>query len=68
MMNAFDEQALFRALRENPGLFRALRDSFVERREHRREQLENSQGEQAVVLRGKCHELTAIINEVFKEK
>ena len=66
-MNAFEEQALFRALRENATLYKALRQAFVERREQRREQSENSQGESAVLLRGKCQELTAIINEVFKE-
>jgi hypothetical protein len=67
-MNAFEDQALFRALRENATLYKALRQAFVERREQRREQSENAQGESAVLLRGKCQELTAILNEIFKEK
>lgn len=66
-MNAFEEQALFRSIRENATLFRALKQAFVERREQRREQAENAQGESAVALRGKCQELTAILNELFKE-
>lgn len=66
-MKAFEEQALFRAIRENATLFRALKQAFVERREQRREQAENAQGESAVALRGKCQELTAILNELFKE-
>jgi hypothetical protein len=66
-MNAFDDQHLARALKENVGLFRALKDHFVGRRDQRREQSEASQGEAAVVMRGRCQELTAIINELFKE-
>ena len=66
-MNAFEEQELFRVIRSNPVLFRALREYFVSRRDARREQTEQATGEQAVVLRGQCRELTAIINEAFKE-
>jgi hypothetical protein len=67
MNNAFDDQRLSRALKENSNLYVALRDMLVQRREQRREQAENAQGELAVALRGRCQELTAIINEFFKE-
>lgn len=67
-MDAYEAQHLSRAIADNPALARMLRAYFVERREQRRGQLENSAGEVAVVLRGMCHELTAILNEMFKEK
>lgn len=66
-MNAQEEQYLYRALKDNPALFRGMKQWLVERRDQRREQAEHSEGEKAVVLRGQCRELTAILNEMFKE-
>jgi len=66
-VNAYDDERLARALKENALLYNALRDAFLTRRELRREQSEASQGEMAVTLRGRCQELTAIINDFFKE-
>ncbi len=67
-MDAYETQQLSRALAENTGLRRLLHTYFMEQRDHRRLQLEQSSGESAVVLRGKCQELTAILGELFKEK
>lgn len=66
-MNAFDDERLARALKENVVLYNALREAFVVRRELRRDQLEAAQGEQAVAMRGRCQEITAILNDFFKE-
>jgi hypothetical protein len=66
-VNAYDDERLVRALKESAVLYAALRSAFLTRRDFRREQAEAAQGELAVVLRGRCQELTAIINEFFKE-
>lgn len=66
-MNAFENERLIVALKQNAGLYAALRESFIARRERSRELMESAQGEVAVVMRGRCQELTAIINEFFKE-
>jgi hypothetical protein len=66
-MNAHDEQRLVIALKQNMGLYSAMREMFVARRDRMRELSEAAQGEMAVVLRGQCRELTAIINDFFKE-
>ena len=67
-MDAYETQQLGRALAENAGMRRLLHTYFVEQRDMRRLQLEQSAGESAVVLRGRCQELTAILGELFKEK
>jgi hypothetical protein len=66
-VNAFDDERLARALKENSVLYNALRDAFVSRRDFRREQAEAAQGELAVAMRGRCQELTAVLNDFFKE-
>lgn len=66
-MNAFDTERLIVSLKQNMGLYSALREMFVDRRDRVRELSEAAQGEMAVVLRGQCRELTAIINDYFKE-
>lgn len=64
-MDALIAKQLATALRENPEMARGLRGYLQGAHAQRHFQLENSQGEQAVVLRGRCQELTAIINELF---
>lgn len=62
---AFAEERTLQKLRDDPVLYHALRDLFHERREQRRAQSEAASGEPGQVLRGRCQELTAILNEVF---
>jgi hypothetical protein len=57
---------LVAALRENPGLALSLEAYLVELREARRAVLENSAAEAAIVMRGQCQALTAVINQLFK--
>lgn len=54
-------------LRREPQLYRAVRELLIRRRDRRREQAEASAGEAAAVMRGRCQELTALINEVFPD-
>lgn len=64
---AFAEQRLVQRLRDDPVVYRALRALFIERREQRRTQAEAATGETGQVLRGRCVELSAILNEVFPD-
>lgn len=65
---AFDEQRLILKLREDPQLYNGLRELLVRRRESRREQLEQGDGEKAIVMRGRSQELTSILNELFPQQ
>lgn len=65
---AFAEEREFERLRENPQFYHLMREILVRRRDQRREQTENSAGEAAAVMRGRCQELTAIINDIFPER
>jgi hypothetical protein len=65
---AAKEQLAFAKLREDPHLYDAIRTVFVQRRESRRLALEQSDGEKAIALRGRCAELTEILREMFPEK
>jgi hypothetical protein len=66
-MNAFDTQMLMRSLADNRPLANGLREYLLARRERNRTFLETANGEMAVVMRGQCRELTAVIAELFKE-
>jgi hypothetical protein len=48
-------------------VMRELREYLLARRNLRREQAENASGEAAITVRGRCQELTALINELTKE-
>lgn len=63
----YDEQRLIMKLREDPQLYNGLRELIVRRREQRREQLEQGDGEKAIVMRGRAQELTSILNELFPQ-
>lgn len=63
-MDVYETETLSRALAANPSLANGLRNYLEEARARRREQLETATGELAIVFRGRCQELTAIINEL----
>lgn len=64
----FQEEREAERLRENPQFYHLMREILVRRRDRRREQTENSAGEASTVMRGRCQELTAIINDIFPER
>jgi len=63
---AYDEERLIAKLRGDPILYNGLRELLLRRRENRREQAESADGEKAAVLRGRCQELTALLNDTFQ--
>ena len=65
---AFAEDRLWRKLLDDPVIYDGLREAFLRRRDLRREQIEASAGEVAILMRGRCQELTAILNELFTQR
>jgi len=64
---AMAHERVMQLVRQNPVLYRELRQMFVDRREVVRHALDLSSGEVAIVNRGRSLELTTIINDLFPE-
>lgn len=62
---AYEAERLLAKLAEDRVLYEGLRALLWRRREARREQYEAADGEKAIIMRGRCQELTSIINDVF---
>jgi hypothetical protein len=62
---AFEEERTARLFRNDPQYYEAVRGLLLSRRDARREQIESASGEAAIVMRGRCQELTSIINDLF---
>lgn len=62
---AHQEEHEARQLRSDPQFYMTVRNLLLRRQQSRREQAESAGGEAAIVMRGRCQELTAIINDIF---